>query len=146
MVHMNRALGLRSGIVIGVPIPERYAMDATEMNAVIAQALGDAERKGIYGKEVTPFILSAVSQLTRGKSLESSKIIRCGTIACIRWVYAKLFVLVFLLSDMALIKNNARVAAEIAVELARIENGSSTPANHSNNAKVDANSVGAPVS
>lgn len=144
MVHMNRALGLRSGIVIGVPIPERYAMDATEMNAVIAQALGDAERKGIYGKEVTPFILSAVSQLTRGKSLESSKIIPCGTI---RWVYAKLFVLVFLLSDMALIKNNARVAAEIAVELARIENGSSTPAKQTNNAKVDTtNGVGAPVS
>uniref|UniRef100_A0A6E8VHV6 Pseudouridine-5'-phosphate glycosidase n=1 Tax=Anopheles coluzzii TaxID=1518534 RepID=A0A6E8VHV6_ANOCL len=120
MVHMNRALGLRSGIVIGVPIPERYAMDATEMNAVIAQALGDAERKGIYGKEVTPFILSAVSQLTRGKSLES---------------------------NMALIKNNARVAAEIAVELARIENGSSTPAKQTNNAKVDTtNGVGAPVS
>ncbi|XP_053660896.1 pseudouridine-5'-phosphate glycosidase-like [Anopheles marshallii] len=98
MLHMNRALGLGSGILIGVPIPERYAMDATEMNAVIAEALRDAERKRIHGKEVTPFILSAVSALTRGKSLDA---------------------------NMALIKNNAQVAADIAVELARIENWSS---------------------
>uniref|UniRef100_A0A182KBL1 Pseudouridine-5'-phosphate glycosidase n=1 Tax=Anopheles christyi TaxID=43041 RepID=A0A182KBL1_9DIPT len=119
MVHMNRELGLRSGILIGVPIPEQYAMDATEMNAVIAEALSDAERKGIRGKEVTPFILSAVSQLTRGNSLHA---------------------------NMALIKNNARVAAEIAVELARIENGSTIPVEQSNDAKSVAKGVGAPVS
>uniref|UniRef100_A0A182P781 Pseudouridine-5'-phosphate glycosidase n=1 Tax=Anopheles epiroticus TaxID=199890 RepID=A0A182P781_9DIPT len=112
MLHMNRELGLRSGILIGVPIPERYAMDATEMNAVIAQALRDAERKGIHGKEVTPFILSAVSQLTRGKSLDA---------------------------NMALIKNNARVAAEIAMDLARIENGATTTVKEKHVAKgVDA--------
>uniref|UniRef100_A0A182NFX0 Pseudouridine-5'-phosphate glycosidase n=1 Tax=Anopheles dirus TaxID=7168 RepID=A0A182NFX0_9DIPT len=96
MLHMNRELGLGSGILIGVPIPERYAMDATEMDTVIVEALREAQRKRIDGKAVTPFILSAVSKLTRGKSLDA---------------------------NMALIKNNARVAAEIAVELGRIENG-----------------------
>uniref|UniRef100_A0A182S822 Pseudouridine-5'-phosphate glycosidase n=1 Tax=Anopheles maculatus TaxID=74869 RepID=A0A182S822_9DIPT len=103
MLHMNRALGLESGILIGVPIPERYAMNATEMDAVIAEALVDAERKRIQGKEVTPFILSAVSKLTRGKSLDA---------------------------NIALIKNNAHVAADIAVELAHIENGTSSEVKH----------------
>ncbi|KFB35393.1 AGAP003806-PA-like protein [Anopheles sinensis] len=118
VLHINRGLGLRSGILIGVPIPERYALDSDEMDKVIAEALRDAERQQIHGKEVTPFILSAVSQLTRGKSLDA---------------------------NMALIKNNARVAAEIAVELNRIENGSTgeTP-DTQGAAKVS--TVGAPVS
>uniref|UniRef100_A0A182M117 Pseudouridine-5'-phosphate glycosidase n=1 Tax=Anopheles culicifacies TaxID=139723 RepID=A0A182M117_9DIPT len=118
MLHMNRALGLGSGILIGVPIPERYAMDANEMDAVIAEALGDAERKRIQGKEVTPFILSAVSALTRGKSLDA---------------------------NMALIKNNACVAADIAVELARIENGSRTEMEQKDDASLATDGAGAPL-
>ncbi|XP_049281039.1 uncharacterized protein LOC125762692 isoform X2 [Anopheles funestus] len=117
MLHMNRALGLGSGILIGVPIPERYAMDAAEMNAVIAEALGDAERKRIQGKEVTPFILSAVSALTRGKSLDA---------------------------NMGLIKNNAHVAADIAVELARLENGSSEM-ERKDDTSLAADGAGAPL-
>uniref|UniRef100_A0A182XXD4 Pseudouridine-5'-phosphate glycosidase n=1 Tax=Anopheles stephensi TaxID=30069 RepID=A0A182XXD4_ANOST len=119
MLHVNRELGLGSGILIGVPIPERYAMNATEMDAVIAEALVDAERKRIQGKEVTPFILSAVSKLTRGKSLDA---------------------------NMALIKNNARVAADIAVELAHIENGSAAKEKQTDKATLAAtDGAGAPL-
>ncbi|XP_055602644.1 pseudouridine-5'-phosphate glycosidase-like [Uranotaenia lowii] len=97
MISVSQSLGLGSGFVIGVPIPEPFALDRKLMDDVISQALAEADRQGVRGKEVTPFILSAVSQLTRGKSLES---------------------------NMALIKNNARVAAEIAVELCRVEGSS----------------------
>ncbi|XP_058448613.1 pseudouridine-5'-phosphate glycosidase [Malaya genurostris] len=98
MISVNRALGLRSGFLIGVPIPEDYSLDQQLMNDVIEQALVEAESLNIHGKEVTPFILSAVSKITGGRSLHS---------------------------NMILIKNNARVAAEIAVELLRIENNGS---------------------
>ncbi|XP_058129782.1 uncharacterized protein LOC131272158 [Anopheles coustani] len=117
VLHINRKLGLRSGILIGVPIPERYALDSDEMDKVIAEALRDAERKQIHGKEVTPFILSAVSQLTLGKSLDA---------------------------NMALIKNNAHVAAEIAVELNRIENGSTVETQDTQSA-AKISPVGAPL-
>uniref|UniRef100_A0A182INK8 Uncharacterized protein n=1 Tax=Anopheles atroparvus TaxID=41427 RepID=A0A182INK8_ANOAO len=119
VLHINRELGLRSGILIGVPIPELYALDSGEMDQVIAEALREANQKQIHGKEVTPFILSAVSQLTRGKSLDA---------------------------NMALIKNNARVAAEIAVELNRIENGSSVRNRDVDATKLAKTTAGAPVS
>uniref|UniRef100_A0AAG5CR11 Carbohydrate kinase PfkB domain-containing protein n=1 Tax=Anopheles atroparvus TaxID=41427 RepID=A0AAG5CR11_ANOAO len=118
VLHINRELGLRSGILIGVPIPELYALDSGEMDQVIAEALREANQKQIHGKEVTPFILSAVSQLTRGKSLDA---------------------------NMALIKNNARVAAEIAVELNRIENGSSVRNRDVDATKLAKTAAGAPL-
>ncbi|XP_058055804.1 pseudouridine-5'-phosphate glycosidase [Anopheles bellator] len=96
VLHINGQLGVRSGILIGVPIPERHAMNRTQMESAIDQALQDAQQGQVQGKEVTPFILAAVSKLTKGKSLEA---------------------------NMALIKNNASVAAQIAVELSRLENG-----------------------
>lgn len=72
MIRISNDLNLNSGILIGVPIPIEYAMDSNEMNIVIENALKDAEVKGISGKEVTPFLLSAISTITKGKSLESS--------------------------------------------------------------------------
>ncbi|ETN66485.1 hypothetical protein AND_001715 [Anopheles darlingi] len=94
VLHVNRELGLLSGMLIGVPIPEQCALNRSEMDAAIEQALQKSKQNGIHGKEATPFILAAVSQLTKGKSLEA---------------------------NMALIKNNARVAAKIAVELDRLQ-------------------------
>lgn len=73
MIRISNDLNLNSGILIGVPIPIDYAMDSGEMNIVIENALKDADVKGISGKEVTPFLLSAISKITKGKSLESSK-------------------------------------------------------------------------
>lgn len=76
VLHVHRELGLQSGMLIGVPIPEQCAMNRSEMDAAIEQALQNAKKNGIQGKEVTPFILAAVSQLTKGKSLEASEY--CG--------------------------------------------------------------------
>lgn len=51
-----------------------YDLAENKINAAIEEALKDAKLKGISGKEVTPFILAAVSKITAGKSLETSKI------------------------------------------------------------------------
>lgn len=73
MISVNSALGLRSGFLIGVPLPEEFSLDRKQMDDVIGQALAEADRLGIRGKEVTPFILAAVSSITAGRSLESSE-------------------------------------------------------------------------
>lgn len=80
-------LGLDGGIVIANPIPEEYAMDESVINNVIEVALKEADSKGIQGKEVTPFLLSRVKELTEGSSLEA---------------------------NIALVKHNAKVGALIA--------------------------------
>ncbi|XP_063547341.1 uncharacterized protein LOC134754840 [Cydia strobilella] len=90
-----RSLCLESGIVIAVPVPEEHAMDESVINEAITLALQEAKRKGIHGKDVTPYILAAVSEATGGKSLDT---------------------------NMALIKNNAKVGADIAVEFNKLKN------------------------
>jgi pseudouridine-5'-phosphate glycosidase len=82
------------GVLIANPIPEADAWEPEAIEAFIAQALADADAKGIAGKATTPFLLQRIFELTGGKSLAS---------------------------NIALVKNNARVAAEIAVELAAID-------------------------
>ncbi|NGQ97430.1 pseudouridine-5'-phosphate glycosidase [Brevibacillus sp. SYP-B805] len=81
-------LGLRGGLVIANPVPEADALDHREIEGVIETALREAKEQGITGKQVTPFLLDRVKQLTAGKSLAT---------------------------NIALVKNNARVAAQIAV-------------------------------
>ncbi|MBV1820664.1 pseudouridine-5'-phosphate glycosidase [Bacteroidales bacterium MSK.15.36] len=83
-------LGLDGGIVVANPIPEEYEMDIDIINKAIAEALSEAEEKGIKGKKVTPFLLENVKEKTGGNSLESN----------IRLVY-----------------NNALVGANLAIEL-----------------------------
>ena len=84
-------LGLKGGVVIANPIAESEAMDKAIIDAAIEKALVEAARLGVKGKEVTPFLLSKVKELTGGDSLES---------------------------NIALVLSNARLAAEIAVEYA----------------------------
>jgi pseudouridine-5'-phosphate glycosidase len=79
------------GVLIANPIPAADAWDASAIEGFIAQALSDADARGIKGKATTPFLLQRIFELTGGKSLES---------------------------NIALVKNNARVAADIAVALA----------------------------
>lgn len=86
-------LGLKGGLVIGNPIPEEYEMDYDVINRSIEDALYEAKKAGIKGKETTPFLLSKVKKLTEGKSLESN----------IRLVY-----------------NNAKVGAKLAVQLSKL--------------------------
>jgi pseudouridylate synthase len=78
-------------VLIGNPIPEAAAMEPALINSMIERALGDAVAAGIAGKATTPYLLKRIFELTEGKSLAS---------------------------NIALVENNARVAAEIAVALA----------------------------
>ena len=64
-------LGL-GGMLVTNPIPEMYAMDPAVIDKAIAQALAEASAQGIHGKEVTPFLLARISQLTGGNSLASN--------------------------------------------------------------------------
>ena len=83
-------LGLTSGVLVCVPCPAEAARPAAEMETAIALALDEAKAQGVQGKRVTPFLLSRVSELTHGESKTA---------------------------NLALLENNARVAAEIAVAL-----------------------------
>lgn len=65
-------LQIDGGAVIANPIPEAHAMPAEEINAVIQAALKEADENGIHGKDVTPFMLAKVKELTAGKSLEAN--------------------------------------------------------------------------
>ncbi|MCM3079351.1 pseudouridine-5'-phosphate glycosidase [Brevibacillus invocatus] len=80
-------LGMEGGMIIANPVPESDAMDHNKIEAVIQQALTEAKENNIAGKKVTPFLLDKVKQLTEGKSLQT---------------------------NIALVKHNAAVAAQIA--------------------------------
>jgi len=86
-------LGLNGGVVVANPIPEEYEMDYDVITKAINDAVVEAEAKGIRGKETTPFLLARVKELTGGDSLES---------------------------NIALVYNNAKVAAQLAIELAKL--------------------------
>ena len=80
---------LGGGMLVANPIPEEYAMPFEVINAAIDQAIAESVEKGIHGKETTPFLLARVSELTGGNSLAS---------------------------NIQLVYNNARLAAQTAVE------------------------------
>jgi len=86
-------LNLEGGVLIGNPIPEQYALDFDEMEAVINKALAEADEKGVRGKEITPFLLAKIKEITKGVSFAS---------------------------NVQLAYNNARVAAKIAKELCKL--------------------------
>lgn len=86
-------LGLNGGVLIGNPIPHEYSLDHNKIDGVIDKALEMAKEKGIKGKATTPFLLATIKDLTGGESLAS---------------------------NLQLAYNNARVAAEIAVEYSKL--------------------------
>ncbi len=92
MVRLQREIG-PGGLLIANPIPEDKALDAAAIEARIAEAVAEAKARGIVKKEVTPFLLGRIVELTEGRSLEA---------------------------NMALVKNNATLAAQVAVELSRL--------------------------
>lgn len=87
-------LGLNGGVVVANPVPEAHAMPKAEIDAMTEQALREADEQGVCGKAVTPFLLARIKQLTGGRSLET---------------------------NIALVKNNARLGAELAVKLAMLK-------------------------
>jgi pseudouridine-5'-phosphate glycosidase len=81
-----------TGVLVGVPVPEADALDADELSAVLTAALSDADAAGVVGAAVTPFVLDRIGRATEGRSVPA---------------------------NLALAENNARVAADIAVAIAR---------------------------
>ena len=71
-------LGLDGGIVIGNPVQEQDAMDASIIQQAISEALRDAAQKQIEGKKVTPFLLERINQITMGESLKSNISLVCN--------------------------------------------------------------------
>ncbi|MEQ6203891.1 pseudouridine-5'-phosphate glycosidase [Sulfitobacter sp. HNIBRBA2951] len=89
--HVTRAaLGLPGGQLVANPIPEAAEIPVAELSPIIATAQADATRAGISGKSVTPYLLQRIFELTEGRSLEA---------------------------NIALVRNNAQLAAKIALEL-----------------------------
>ena len=83
LISMKEELGLKGGVLVTCPIPEKDEIPAEEINVVIDKAIEEAEEKGIKGKESTPFLLSKVKDLTEGRSLEAN--IKLAQISCGAW-------------------------------------------------------------
>lgn len=65
-------VGLKGGMLVTNPIPEEYSMDPAVINKAIEEALREADAKGVKGKEVTPFLLARIKDITGGDSLASN--------------------------------------------------------------------------
>ena len=63
---------LNGGILVTNPIPAKYAMDEKVINKAIKQAQSEMEKKGIKGKDETPFLLARIVELTKGDSLDTN--------------------------------------------------------------------------
>ena len=87
----KRALGLPGGLLVAVPIPIADEIPAQEIEPAIEQAVQEAEQQGLRSAQVTPFLLTRINQLSGERSLRA---------------------------NLALLKNNARAATEIALALA----------------------------
>jgi len=90
----KRDLGLAGGLLVAVPLPEESALPGDEVDAMIFSALASASREGVGGKRLTPFLLDALYEATGGRSLDA---------------------------NIALVRNNARIAAAVAVALSRLQ-------------------------
>jgi pseudouridine-5'-phosphate glycosidase len=85
------SLGLEAALVVAVPVPEGFEVDAGVLEGSLSEALSVASARGVSGRELTPFLLAHMSRRSGGATLRA---------------------------NIALLENNARVAAEVAVVLA----------------------------
>ena len=90
LFRAQRALQIDSALLVTVPVPEEFEVPREQLQTVLDHALENAERNGISGRELTPFLLSQMAERSQGSTLRA---------------------------NIALLENNARVAAEIAVAL-----------------------------
>lgn len=72
IIKVKRAMELNGGVLVTNPIPEADSLDEKLMNEAINEALIEAEKKGIKGKDTTPFLLAKIKDITQGSSLESN--------------------------------------------------------------------------
>jgi len=86
------ALGMSNAILVCVPVPQEVEIPRDVCESMLGEALKEAEAEGIRGKAITPFLLSKMSEVSEGRTL---------------------------VANIALLQNNARIAAEIAVAIAR---------------------------
>ena len=88
--HAQRTLGINSALLVAVPVPAPFEVSAEQLQRVLDNALEQAARNGVKGSDVTPFLLSQMAERSSGATLRA---------------------------NIALLENNARVAAAIASEL-----------------------------
>lgn len=93
ILKARRDLGLTGGVLVSNPCPEEMALPNEYIEKAIDEAVKEAEEQKITGKAVTPFLLSRIATITGGESLET---------------------------NMALVKNNARLAAKIALSFSKL--------------------------
>lgn len=91
---LHEQIGSGTGILVANPIPEVDALDPAFIDGTIAAAVAEAEQRGIGRKELTPFLLARINELSQGRSLKA---------------------------NIALVRNNAELAARIAVAHARLK-------------------------
>jgi len=91
IVNAHDELGLKSSILVTVPIPAEFEIDRAELESILSDALKLGDEKGVLGKEITPFLLAQMSERSGGRTLTA---------------------------NIALLENNARVATGIARTLA----------------------------
>ncbi|MCA1242397.1 pseudouridine-5'-phosphate glycosidase [Stappia stellulata] len=88
LLAVRRSFPGHGGVLVANPVPESAEIPAAEMAGIIDAAVAEAAKRGISGKDVTPFVLALVYEMTGGRSLDT---------------------------NIALVRNNARLAARIAV-------------------------------
>ncbi len=96
VIHAKRSFPLSGGILISNPCPAEYSMPHERIDSIIEEALKEAEKEGVKGKDATPFLLKKIVELTGGESLET---------------------------NIALVLNNAVLGAKIAVQYAKLRSG-----------------------
>jgi len=94
LFRAQQELGITGALLVCVPIPESDEVPANELTASLNTALAEDDQSGICGRDLTPFLLSRMSQLSEGSTLKA---------------------------NIALLENNAKVAAEIATALSLIQ-------------------------
>ncbi len=90
VIKARDALGLRNAVILAVPVPSGNAIVEAEAEEMIRTAMSLAEERSVTGKEITPFLLSQLSELSNGRTLAA---------------------------NIALLENNARVAAEVSLKI-----------------------------
>jgi pseudouridine-5'-phosphate glycosidase len=92
--RLHWSIGLQSGILVACPVPGDFALDPEVMNAAIEAALATAATAGVARADVTPFLLDEIRRTTEGESIAT---------------------------NIALVRNNAMIAARIAIQLAKVQ-------------------------
>ncbi|NOT49191.1 MAG: pseudouridine-5'-phosphate glycosidase [Acidobacteria bacterium] len=84
--------GMKNAILLTVPVPDQAEMPLDKVDTMVSDAIKKAEKEGIRGKDITPFLLSQMSEMSEGKTLAA---------------------------NIALLENNARIAAEVSLRIER---------------------------